>query len=73
MSLLVDIKKVQAVRLPGDDSFRPIAEGSFSLDECQFTVMTGSKVTMWANWSVQNTGEWYACPFSTLVAIQYKK
>jgi hypothetical protein len=73
MSLLVDIRKVQAVMLPGDNSFRPIEEGSFSLDECQFTIVSGSKVTMWATWSAQNTREWYACPFSSIVAIQYKK
>ncbi len=73
MSLLVDIKKVQAVQLSGDSSFRAIEDGSFSLDECQFTMVSGSKVTMWANWNEQSTGKWIACPFSSIVAIQYRK
>jgi len=48
-------------------------EGLFDVEECEFTVMLGTKITMWTDRTAQTIRAQYACPVSTSVAIPHHK
>ena len=80
MSRVINIKKVKSVLLAqgGSEGHYRIEDGSFSIDECQFTGFGEGKdhrpkEATWVSWSAETNKERYACPISSILALKYEE